>query len=133
MLLEVFTFLNGKYGRFLVLVCLGIGCTVWFGFEPGVAVKAPEKVGVFTLLDSYDPFMDMDRQTFKSVEQNDTSESVKSAFQNELPFAEINIPGNGEMLTAMSLGMMVAIFLAVGIVPNLSGDPTILFVVGLSG
>lgn len=56
------------------------------------------------------------------VEKYDTSESVMSAFENELPFAEITIPASGEVLKAVSLGMMVAIFLAVGLVPNVSGD-----------
>lgn len=31
-LVEAFTYNNGYYGRFLILVKLGIGCTVWYGF-----------------------------------------------------------------------------------------------------
>jgi hypothetical protein len=37
-LVEVLTYCNGMYGRFLVLVSLGIGCTVWYGFLPGIPV-----------------------------------------------------------------------------------------------
>lgn len=55
------------------------------------------------------------------VERNDVSSSVASAFQNEVPFAEISIPASGRMLTAIGLGVMVAFFLAVGIVPNVNG------------
>lgn len=37
---------------------------------------------------------------------------------SELPFAEITIPATGPVLKAVGLGVMVAFFLAVGLVPN---------------
>ena len=124
-LVEVITYYNGRYGRFLVHVCLGIGCTVWYGFEPGTANQAPVD-GLFTPLDSYDPFFEMNyyapgfrRVSF--VERNDVSATVETAFGNDLPFSEIIIPANGQVLKAVSLGVMVAFFLAVGLVPNVSG------------
>lgn len=45
-----------------------------------------------------------------------------SALKNEHPFAEITIPASGNVLKSVGLGVMVAFFLAVGLVPNLSGE-----------
>jgi len=39
------------------------------------------------------------RATF--VERNDVSESVVSAFENDLPFAEITIPASGNVIKAL--------------------------------
>jgi hypothetical protein len=123
-LVEVITYTDGMYGRFLVLVSLGIGCTVWYAFAPGSALHVPESC-LFAPLDSYDPFFNMDycapdfsRVGF--VERNDVSASVVSALENEPPFAEITIPASGHVLKAVGLGVMVAFFLAVGLVPNYS-------------
>lgn len=33
-LVEAITYLDGRYGRFLVLVIFGVGSTVWYGFMP---------------------------------------------------------------------------------------------------
>lgn len=125
-LVEVITYYEGMYGRFFVLVCLGIGCTVWSAFAPGSADHAP-KCDLFSSVDSYDPFFKMDSNfpNFRRVcfvEKNDVTESVASAFVNEHPFAEIEIPASGNALKAVGLGLMVAFFLAVGKVPNVSGN-----------
>lgn len=40
-LVEAITFYEGMYGRFFVLVCLGVGCTVWYAFVPGSYNHAP--------------------------------------------------------------------------------------------
>lgn len=127
-LVEVITYYNGRYGRFLVLVCLGIGCTVWYGFAPGVAHQPPEG-NLFAPLESYASFFNMDyyepslhRVYF--LERNDVTPSVELAMGNEHPFSEIRIPASGPVLTAVGLGVMVAFFLAVGIVPN--GDINVL-------
>jgi hypothetical protein len=40
----------------------------------------------------------------------------------EHPFAEIKIPASGPVLKAAGIGIMVAFFLAVGLVPNASGS-----------
>lgn len=124
-LVEVITYYKGMYGRFFVLVCLGVGCTVWYAFAPGSADHAPAS-DIFSSVDSYDPFFKMDSNipNFRRVcfvERNDVTESVASAFVNEHPFAEIEIPASGHALKAVGLGLMVAFFLAVGIVPNVSG------------
>ena len=52
------------------------------------------------------------------LERNDVSTSVVSALSNEPPFADITIPASGHVLKAVGLGLMVAFFLAVGLVPN---------------
>lgn len=126
-LVEVISYYNGMYGRFLVLVSLGIGCTVWYGFTPGTADIHPANSGLFAIFDSYDPFFKMDYYApyfhrISFVEKKDVSESVMSALKNEHPFAEITIPASGNVLKSVGLGVMVAFFLAVGLVPNLSGE-----------
>lgn len=122
---EVITYYDGRYGRFLVLVCLGIGCTVRSGFAPGTADQAPAG-SLFAPLESYNPLKHMEYyapgfRRIGFVEIKDVSASVEAAFGNEHPFAEITIPASGNVLKAVGLGVMVAFFLAVGIVPNLSG------------
>lgn len=88
-LVEVITYHEGMYGPFLVLVCLGIGCTAWYGFAPGTADR-PSDSCLFTPFDSYDPFFQMEyyapgfrRVAF--VDRSDLSASVVSALVNELP------------------------------------------------
>lgn len=125
-LVEVISYHNGRYGRFLVLVGLGVGCTVWYGFVPGNPECIPVDNCLFAPLESYTPFFDMQHYApnFKRigfVERNDVAPAVASAFQNDVPFAEISIPASGRMLTAIGLGVMVAFFLTVGIVPDING------------
>lgn len=125
LLVEVITYTSGMYGRFLVLVSLGIGCTVWYGLVPGSEHCAPIG-GVFTPIESYDPFFNMDYvapgfRKISFLEKKDVCESVVSAFENEVPFAEIQIPRGGAIFTVVGLGVMVAFFLSVGLVPNVSG------------
>lgn len=45
-----------------------------------------------------------------------------SALGNEIPFADITIPASGNVLKGVGLGVMVAFFLAVGLVPNLTSS-----------
>nr|CAD1821793.1 unnamed protein product [Ananas comosus var. bracteatus] len=115
-LVEVITHYEGMYGRFLVLVTLGLCCTVWYTFAPGSSLEAPNS-SLFGRLEAYDAFFNMDsyvpgfsRVVF--VERNDVSETVVSALRNDLPFAEITIPASGNVLKAVGLGVMVAFFLA---------------------
>jgi len=80
---------------------------------------------LFTPYDTYDPFFKIENSVpglrrICFVESSDVSASVESAYRNELPFSEITIPANGPVLKAVSLGLMVAIFLALGIVPDVS-------------
>lgn len=101
---------------------MGIGCSVWYGFAPGDGHHAPTG-GLFTPLSSYEPYFHADYTSpifrkISFVETHDLTEEVLSALEKEFPFAEINIPASGNVLTAVGLGVMVAFFLAIGIVPN---------------
>lgn len=122
--MEVITYYDGSYGRFLVLVSLGVGCTVWYGFVKGEAHQTPSG-GLFSLFDSYEPFFNMEYiapgfRRLCLVERNDVSALVESTMENELPFSGITIPASGPVLKSVSLGVMVAFFLAFGLVPNVS-------------
>lgn len=88
-LVEVITYSNGWYGRFLVLVSLGIGCTVWYGLVPGTSLHAPD-TNLFATFDSYDPFLNMDYHPigFRRVcfvESKDVSASVTAAYAHSQP------------------------------------------------
>lgn len=101
------------------------GCTVWYNFALGSADQAP--VGwLLSPIDSYEPFLDIEYfapgyRRVGFVERNDVSASVLSAFGNEHPFAEITLPSSGPVLKSVGLGVMVAFFLAVGLVPDFCG------------
>lgn len=121
-LVEVVTYYDGMYGRFLVLVCLGVGSTVWYSFAQGSPDHAPTE-GMFAPIESYNPFYNMGYfapgfRRIGFVERMDVSATVESAFGNEHPFAEITIPASGPLLKAVGLGVMIAFFLAVGLLPN---------------
>lgn len=121
-LVEVITHYDGMYGRFLINVCLGVGCTVWYAFVPGRVDQAPVG-GPFAPFNSYRPFLDMSHyergfRRIGFVETTDVSASVMSAFENENPFAEITIPTSGPALRSVGLGLMISFFLSVGIVPG---------------
>lgn len=129
-LVEVITHSGGWYGRFLVLVCLGVGCTVWYTWAAGSGLQVPVG-GMFGPLESYDPFFNLDYHApgfhrIAFVERNDVSPSVVSAMANEQPFSDIIIPANGQVLMAVSLGVMVVIYLSVGLIPNVSSASHIL-------
>lgn len=91
-LVEVLTYFDGNYGRFLVLVCLGIGCTVWYTLVPPHQAPDISAYSAFAPLDSY-PFifyMEYIAPGFRKiafVESHDLSELVESTFANEYPFA----------------------------------------------
>lgn len=53
-LVEVFSSFNGYYWRILVLVILGIGCTVWYTCEPFSPHHSPQ---LFVPIESYEPFL----------------------------------------------------------------------------
>lgn len=122
-LVEVITNVDGLYGRFFILVWLGVGCTVWYDKVWNRTLGE----GLFARIGDYEAFYDMDfvpsfypfrKLTF--LETCDPSSVVDSAFANTPPFAQISIPASGPVLKAVSLGVMIGFFLAVGIVPNLS-------------
>lgn len=122
-LVEVVTQYDGRCGRILVLVSLGIGCTAWYAFSPGNSIHHPLLSCLLKPIDTYEPFFNMEYSApgyskAAFVERNDDSASVVSAFLKEHPFAEITIPASGTVLKAVGLGLMVAFFITVGLVPN---------------
>lgn len=121
-LVEVITYYDGTYGRFLVLVCLGIGCTVWYNYAPGTSDRAPDS-NVFTPLESYEPYFysNFYSPVFRKldfVETHDVTALVDSILGNEEPFTDIRIPASGPVLKSVGLGLMVTLFLAVGLLPK---------------
>lgn len=123
-LVEVLSFYKGYYGRFILLVSLGVSCTVWYMFAPGIADIAPPSELLGRVL-SYEPFFQVDHHYDKFnkvcfLERKYLTGEVLSALDNEYPFTEINIPASSNVRVAVGLGVMVAVFLALGIVPNVS-------------
>ncbi|KAL0307399.1 UNVERIFIED_CONTAM: hypothetical protein Scaly_2983900 [Sesamum calycinum] len=96
-------------------ISLGFG----FRFLPGSSFTAPTG-DLFAHLDSYDHFFDdsytqpnLNKVNF--IETVDVSDTVDSAFSKELPFTDISIPASCPALKAVGLGLMIAVFLSVGI------------------
>jgi hypothetical protein len=138
-LVEVITFMNGEYGRFLVLVSLGVSCTVWYVLAPGIE-EIPPPTSVFPRLLHYDKFFNVDNHCDQFnklcfLEQKYITGEVLSALENVFPFSEMDIPSNVpsnvnesnvnhndsmNYRVAVGLGLMVAVLLAMGIVPNSS-------------
>lgn len=52
------------------------------------------------------------------VECQNVTENVAAMLEKEAPFTELEIPANGPTMRAVGLGIMIAFFLAVGIVPD---------------
>ena len=123
---EVLTYLNGKYGRLIILVSIGVGCTVWYTFVPGVPDTPPLEVYIPRVI-SYYSFHDVDYelpplQKLCFIEKKYIAGEVLSAFDNVYPFKEIPIPNNYDARIPIGLGIMVAVFLAMGILPSSSSD-----------
>lgn len=133
-LLEFVTYFKGEYGRLLILVSTGVGCTVWYTFMPGVPEAAPPEMLQLGREISYPEFFNISYelqslQKIFFIESRNVAASVLSAFEEVYPFSEmpINIPvdaenaiPNPEKRVAVCLGIMVVVFLTLGIVPNMS-------------
>lgn len=120
-LVEVMTFYNGHYGRLLILVSMGVSCTVWYLFAPGVVDMAPS-LELFPRMECYDQFFNVhtSQEPFKKlciIEQKYITEEVIKSLENDLPFKEMSLPESGKVRVAVGLGLMVGVFLAMGILP----------------
>lgn len=118
-LVEVLTYFSGKYGRILVLVTLGIGCTAWFSFIPIEGGLGP----TFSPIECEDPFFDLNYvapgfRKLHFTECQNVAENVAAMLEKDTPFTELEIPASGPTMRAVGLGIMIAFFLAVGIVPD---------------
>lgn len=120
--IEVLTYYKGKYGRFIILISLGLGCTVWYTFLPGVAESAPPELLLPRVI-SYDSFKNVDfsLDPFKKlsyVEYKYITDQVLSAIENVYPFSEIDLPTNPDARVAIGLGLIVAVFLSMGMMSS---------------
>nr|CAA71807.1 hypothetical protein [Beta vulgaris subsp. maritima] len=131
-LVEAITFHSGYYGRFLVLVQMGVGCTVWYGFVSSDGMNMPTEAlePLFSPIENYDAFFtNPDIHVQPGFNKMTLAEGVDNpvkpltqAFAEEKPFIDIEIPNtNKSLLVGVSLGLAVAILFTFGITPN-SGE-----------
>jgi len=128
---ELLSFDKGKYGRIVILVSMGVSCTVWYLFVPGVADVAPP-LDLFPRFESYRDFLNPDNhfdwfRKFCFIERTYKTDEIFMTLENELPFSDINIPATGSKRIAVGLGFMIGVFLAMGIVPFTDSVPANLF------
>lgn len=123
-LVEAFTQYDGRVGRILVLVCLGVGCTAWYKFTPGSFIHNEIMASMLEPLRAYDPFFNMDYSPINwgkaTLVEKDASALVISELMNENPFhlTEEEIPASGPVFKAVAVGLMVAFFLTAGLIPD---------------
>lgn len=128
--IEVLTFYKGQYGRLVILTCLGVGCTIWYMFLPGVPDAAPPQI-TYPRVISYDSFLDLEYnlKPFHKlcyIERKYITGEVLSIYENVFPFSEINIPAStAEARIAIGLGVMIATFISLGFVPNVPSNQLI--------
>lgn len=128
-LVEVITFNEGYYGRFLILVQMGIGCTVWYGFVPGDGLNLPEGFSpLFSPIEDYETFFTnpdshvipgFNKMTLIEGEDNPAA-PLSRAFAQDKPFMDIDIDipsTNKSIIVGVSLGLAVAILFTFGINP----------------
>lgn len=123
--IEVLTYYKGMYGRLIILISLGIGCTVWCNFIPGGAEIAPPGILVPRDL-HYESFKNVDFiiDPFKKlsyVEYKYITDQVLSALENVYPFSEIALPNEPDTRVAIGLGLIIAVFLSMGMMSYSSG------------
>lgn len=125
-IVELFTQGPIYYGRYIALVILGLGCTVWYVVEPvstandtviagGDVLNQALKMDNFTHLDYQAPGFNV----AKYVEVGDVSAVVESVMK-EKPLTDLNIPVSGLVLKAVGLGLMLALAVAIGVEPTAS-------------
>nr|QFS00037.1 hypothetical protein [Helianthus annuus] len=121
-LVEILSFYKGRFGRFIILVSLGVSCTVWYTFVPGnpdIALLSD----LFPRFETYQSFLNPDtyNKFFHKIcyiERSYITGEVLKTIENEFPFSELNIPEeSGGTRVAVGLGLMIGVFLAMGIVP----------------
>lgn len=132
--MEFITSYNGSFGRLIVFVSLGVGCTVWYTFLPGVIESVPPEILNPKAL-PYDYFKNVENDLahFKKmsfVEYKYITDQVLSALENVYPFSEINLPSinpdnastsearnnASNAKVALGFGIIVAVYLAMGMV-----------------
>lgn len=131
-LLEAITYNYGFYGRFLILVQVGVGCTVWYGFAPGDGLNIPldgagSVISLFSPIENYEQFfynpdtyvhLGFEKLTLMQNEEN-TISVLATAYTQEQPFVDIKVPNTSHpnLLLGVTLGLVVVVLLSVGISP----------------
>lgn len=127
--IEVLTFFKGIYGRYIIHVGMGVSCTIWYMFVPGFADVAP--IELLQRIGSYEQFMDPDsiqnaqnsiQGLHKAVfiERAYITDEVLKSIENDFPFTDMDIPSGRSSRTkiAVGLGLIIGVFLAMGIGPT---------------
>lgn len=126
-LVEVLTGYQGCYGHFIVLVSLGVGCTVWYTmgqnlhdivppheiFNPDLSYKLPNIKYGFFMYDDYEP------ENFKKLDfllesPKVVRKEVHKSINNVFPEMKMKVD-NVNSHTAIGLGILISIFLATGL------------------
>lgn len=123
LLIEVITFNSGLYGRYFILVHLGVGCTVWYGFCPGHEDSLPVYSSLFSEDIDFTKFIHYPethvQPGFLKIEFQENVENLlpvlAETYQNVKPFKDLNLPQSGFTLMACALGLTIAVFLSLGI------------------
>lgn len=122
MVFEVITEYAGSYGRILVLIVLGVGCTAWYSFIPVDGDPAP----TFPHINDYSSFYneaytatDMKRISFTEV--HTVADNVRKILDSQSPFNMLNMQGQNS-LTAVGLAVILGVFITLKLFPD-SGIP----------
>jgi hypothetical protein len=122
-LIEALSFYKGKYGRVIILVGLGVCCTVWYLYVPGCVNTAPLP-DRFPRLENYEMFWNPNyvHNLFSKacyIEKVEVSRDVMSTFENEYPFSNMQIPSSvtGDKRIAIAIALMVAVFMGLAVAP----------------
>lgn len=103
---------------------LGVGCIIWYSFCQGLPHERPTHES-FAPIESYDVFLNTsytsplyNKITF--LEGYDLTAAVEYAFEHVLPFSQIDLAvgENKDLSHRVGLGVMLAVFLTLGIVPS---------------
>ena len=141
-LIEAITYNAGYFGRFLVLVQIGVGCTVWYCFEPGTIDSFPislSEATIFKPILDYEPFFfNPDNFVYEGFQKmvllDDKEQSLAvldNAYSVLKPFSgmivsdvpvpdttNITIPESKFYLkTGICLGLVVIVLVSLGISP----------------
>lgn len=117
-IVEIYTSYLGLYGRFIVLVVAGVGCTVWYTFSPTLEVPAASMVEGFPPFASYESFfcgehIEPGLNKISLTESSETLSSAEAALRDDNnPFRGVPIPASGPALQAVGLGLMVGVLLS---------------------
>ncbi|YP_008992338.1 hypothetical protein Salmi_Mp074 (mitochondrion) [Salvia miltiorrhiza] len=128
-LVDAITYNNSHYGRFLVLVQLGLRCTVWYGFHPGAELGIPVDCILFNPMESYENFINYPdthvQHGFNKITLVENEDNIlpklAEGYTSEKPFSDVKIPNaSGSVFMSVGLGLAIVILLSLGVSPDLN-------------